>query len=158
MYATIILIANKDCLYKLSHFIHYLLNTCVSVNLSSLNNGGNCVPQSPGSHGAGLWQETQTPFVTWGSGIRRPVISTSNNCGHYSDKLCTDWQLENIERSDIKQADVAALMAHLVGTPLPVNSVGRLPVSVLDAPPQAKANALLANAEQILAQFQVCGP
>ncbi|XP_005102628.1 GPI ethanolamine phosphate transferase 1 [Aplysia californica] len=106
-----------------------------------------------GSHGAGHAQETLTPFVAWGAGVRSPVKSA--NCGVYTDSFCADWKLEDVQRSDMEQADVATLMSHLVGIPFPVNSVGRLPVDILNASRGEKAEALLANAEQILAQFQV---
>ncbi|BFZ12644.1 hypothetical protein BsWGS_15683 [Bradybaena similaris] len=106
-----------------------------------------------GSHGAGHAHETLTPFVAWGAGVRGPVLSHS--CGSFADSLCSEWHLQSVKRYDVEQADIAPLMAHLIGTSLPVNSVGTLPIDVLDATDGNKAQALLANAEQILAQFQV---
>ncbi|CAG5124117.1 unnamed protein product, partial [Candidula unifasciata] len=106
-----------------------------------------------GSHGAGHAHETLTPFVAWGRGVRGPVLSHS--CGSYTDSFCEEWNLQSVKRYDVEQADIAPLMAFLIGIPLPVNSVGILPIDVLNATDADKAQALLANAEQILAQFQV---
>ncbi|XP_059143432.1 GPI ethanolamine phosphate transferase 1-like [Physella acuta] len=106
-----------------------------------------------GSHGAGHAHETLTPFVAWGAGIRKPVVSSS--CGNYDDSFCTDWKLHTVKRTDIEQADIAPLMSFLVGVPYPLNSVGKLPVDFLEASDGDKAEALFANAKQILAQFQV---
>ncbi|CAL1547843.1 unnamed protein product [Lymnaea stagnalis] len=107
-----------------------------------------------GSHGAGHPHETLTPFVAWGAGIR-PPISTSDCGGTYKDSFCSEWNLDTVKRTDIEQADISPLMSYLIGVPFPVNSVGTLPIDVLSAPEDEKAEALLANAEQILAQFQV---
>ncbi|KAJ5317398.1 Phosphatidylinositolglycan class N-domain-containing protein [Penicillium antarcticum] len=59
------------------------------------------------------------------------------------------------ERHDVAQADIAALMAYLVGLEFPVNSVGELPLSFLDATDEQKAKALLANAREILEMYCV---
>ncbi|GJC94727.1 GPI ethanolamine phosphate transferase 1 [Colletotrichum higginsianum] len=46
-------------------------------------------------------------------------------------------------------------MAYLIGVEFPVNSVGELPLSYLDAKPKEKAEALLANAREILEMYGV---
>ncbi|GFS09266.1 GPI ethanolamine phosphate transferase 1, partial [Elysia marginata] len=106
-----------------------------------------------GSHGAGHPQETLTPFLAWGPGVRQPVVQ--ENCGKFPDSFCADWHLNSIRRCDMEQADIAPLMAYLIGVALPVNSVGVLPIDVLSAGDPVKAEALFANAKQLLAQFQV---
>uniref|UniRef100_A0A2C9JNT5 GPI ethanolamine phosphate transferase 1 n=1 Tax=Biomphalaria glabrata TaxID=6526 RepID=A0A2C9JNT5_BIOGL len=106
-----------------------------------------------GSHGAGQPHETLTPLVTWGAGIRKPILTS--NCGAYGDKFCTAWNLESVKRNDVQQVDIAPLMSYLIGVPYPMNSIGILPIDLLSASEGDKATALLANAEQILAQFQV---
>ena len=43
------------------------------------------------------------------------------------------WGLSSVERVDVHQADVCALMSALLGTPFPVNSHGIVPLEYLDA-------------------------
>lgn len=61
-----------------------------------------------GSHGAGHPTETQTPIVAWGAGINKDHIDSL----HWENK-----------RDDMEQADIAPLMAALLGINFPVNSV-----------------------------------
>ena len=62
------------------------------------------------------------------------------------------WGLEDKERCDVDQADVASLGASVLGMPPPTHNAGSLPVSYLDpAIPSARSGAALANAEQLLA-------
>eukprot|EP00854_Cymbomonas_tetramitiformis_P015911 gene15911-18867_t len=49
-------------------------------------------------------------------------------------------------------ADIAPLAASLLGRPIPLNSVGLLPTAYLNLPLPAMAEAMLANARQLLAQ------
>lgn len=65
------------------------------------------------------------------------------------------WKLSHIERQDMNQADIAPLMASLIGVPFPLNSVGVLPLGYLDNTEHYKAESLLSNALQILAQYEV---
>uniref|UniRef100_A0A8C9QSA8 GPI ethanolamine phosphate transferase 1 n=1 Tax=Spermophilus dauricus TaxID=99837 RepID=A0A8C9QSA8_SPEDA len=81
-----------------------------------------------GSHGAGHPSETLTPLVTWGAGIK------------YPQKV---------------SADIAPLMASLIGVPFPLNSVGILPVEYLNNTDLFKAESMFTNAVQILEQFKV---
>ncbi|CAO0798155.1 unnamed protein product [Mucor circinelloides] len=103
-----------------------------------------------GGHGDGHPDNTRTPIVAWGAGVRKPIRSS---LGH--DAFSADWGLDHVQRDDIRQADIAPLMAHLVGINLPVNSVGELPLSYLDADEMTKAQAAFSNARQILEQYQV---
>ncbi len=48
----------------------------------------------------------------------------------------------------------AALQSVLAGVPIPANSAGRIPIGFLNASPEFKAKAALANAQQILAEFE----
>ncbi|XP_043300154.1 GPI ethanolamine phosphate transferase 1 isoform X3 [Cervus canadensis] len=74
-----------------------------------------------------------------------------------SDHGMTDWEwkLENWKRRDINQADVAPLMAALIGVPFPLNSVGIVPVDILNTSDLFKAESMFTNAVQILEQFKV---
>eukprot|EP01135_Chromosphaera_perkinsii_P011111 Nk52_evm20s2340 gene=Nk52_evmTU20s2340 len=106
-----------------------------------------------GSHGGGHPDETQTPILAWGAGVTEPVARKTNEmCGH--DSLSTEWRLAHLCRRDIKQADVAALMTGLIGSPFPVHNVGVLPLEYLDAGDEYRMTALYANTLQILAQYQ----
>ncbi|MGH0152260.1 UNVERIFIED_CONTAM: hypothetical protein FKN15_058826 [Acipenser sinensis] len=74
-----------------------------------------------------------------------------------SDHGMTDWEwkLENFKRLDVNQADVAPLMSSLIGVPIPLNSVGVLPVDYLNSSNHFKAESMFANAIQILEQFKI---
>lgn len=105
-----------------------------------------------GSHGAGHPSETLTPFVTWGAGIKFPQNVSAQQ---YEDEFLKEWRLENWKRQDINQADIAPLMASLIGVPFPLNSVGILPVGYLNNTGLFKAESMFTNAVQILEQFKV---
>ncbi|KAH9985887.1 Phosphatidylinositolglycan class N-domain-containing protein [Russula compacta] len=77
-----------------------------------------------GNHGDGDPDNTRTPLVAWGAGIRGPV---RDHIPQIPDDYSAPWGLSHIVRRDVGQADVAALMSALLGTHWPVNSVGVLP-------------------------------
>ncbi|GAP90260.1 putative GPI ethanolamine phosphate transferase 1 [Rosellinia necatrix] len=107
-----------------------------------------------GSHGDGHPDNTRTPLVAWGSGVAKPKIYKEGTApGH--DEYSADWNLARIQRHDVHQADVAALMAYLVGLEFPANSVGELPLSYLSADTKRKAEASLVNAREILEMYRV---
>lgn len=107
-----------------------------------------------GSHGDGHPDNTRTPLIAWGAGVAKPVTTPGGIApGH--DELSLDWGLDHVQRHDVSQADVAALMAYLVGLDFPVNSVGELPLSFLSGDIAAKSEAFLANARGILDQYRI---
>lgn len=107
-----------------------------------------------GSHGDGHPDNTRTPLIAWGSGVAKPEIHQGAVApGH--DDYSSDWNLDPVRRHDVSQADVAALMAYLVGLEYPANSVGELPLEYLAAPINDKAEALLVNAQGILEMYRV---
>lgn len=69
-----------------------------------------------GSHGEASLSETEVPYVIWGSGILKPKM-VSNSPGPLN------WNLNHLERVDMKQNDFAPLMSILLGVPIPVNSL-----------------------------------
>ncbi|KAK2739565.1 Glycosyl phosphatidyl inositol anchor synthesis [Myotisia sp. PD_48] len=108
-----------------------------------------------GSHGDGHPDNTRTPLVVWGAGVAKPKNSKKGIAPGHEDGFSSDWNLDHIQRHDVAQADVAALMAYLVGLDFPVNSVGELPLSYIDASPREKAQAALANAQGVLEMYRV---
>ncbi|KAK0636892.1 GPI ethanolamine phosphate transferase 1 [Bombardia bombarda] len=111
-----------------------------------------------GSHGDGHPDNTRTPLIAWGSGVAKPQLYPDTAVaaaapGH--DDYSSDWNLNNVQRHDVAQADVAALMSYLAGVEFPANSVGELPLSYLAANIRDKAEASLVNAQCILEQYRV---
>ncbi|SCV03486.1 LANO_0G04434g1_1 [Lachancea nothofagi CBS 11611] len=104
-----------------------------------------------GSHGDGHPNNTRTPLVAWGPGIKKPVM---NEVPVY-DNYTQGWNLSQIKRNDVKQADIASFMSYLIGANYPVNSVGELPLAYIDDSEENKLKALYANARSILEQYLV---
>jgi phosphatidylinositol glycan class N len=109
-----------------------------------------------GIHGDGDPQNTETPIVAWGAGVSRPKFSDQHRSHLVENSRPTpkQWFLDHLSRFDVTQADIAPLMATLIGVPLPVNSVGVLPTEYLEGSIDFKASALLDNAKVILVQYQ----
>ncbi|KAM0867631.1 hypothetical protein ACQ4PT_041884 [Festuca glaucescens] len=116
-----------------------------------------------GSHGDGHPSNTDTPLVAWGAGIRSPKFLAYTDKPDDGFRFVDDhrhdmptpqnWALEGFERVDVNQADIAPLMATLVGLPCPLNSVGNLPSHYLKLSKVDEVEAVLANTKQILNQF-----
>lgn len=108
-----------------------------------------------GSHGDGHPDNTRTPLIAWGSGVAKPAINSTGKAYGHEDGFSADWKLDNVQRHDVAQADVAALMAYLAGLEFPVNSVGELPLPYIAADAREKAEALLANVKGVLEMYRV---
>ncbi|PWN20585.1 PigN-domain-containing protein [Microstroma glucosiphilum] len=120
-----------------------------------------------GNHGDGEPDNTRTPIVAWGSGLRGPrTVAWDEPQGavqlarrakeEETDAYYDDWKgLEMLDREDIEQADVTALMATLLALPLPANSEGRLPLGFVHVIPEVAARAMLANALEVLEIYRV---
>ena len=87
---------------------------------------------------------TRTPLVAWGKGIRGP-LPDSTPSSH--DSSSEQWGLSHLLRRDVEQADIASLMAALIGINWPVNSVGVLP----DVHPTRPGYLLPSKGDQTLA-------
>jgi phosphatidylinositol glycan class N len=108
-----------------------------------------------GSHGDGHPDNTRTPLIAWGAGVAGPKFSQGGIAPGHEDEFSSDWDLDQVHRHDVAQADIAALMAYLAGLEFPVNSVGELPLSYLAATPSEKAEAALVNAREVLEMYKV---
>jgi phosphatidylinositol glycan class N len=108
-----------------------------------------------GSHGDGNPDNTRTPLIAWGAGVAKPIKTVGMKADGHEDGFSHDWNLDYIQRNDVDQADVAALMAYLIGADFPTNSVGVLPLTYLDKSDKEKAEALLVNAREILEMYRV---
>ena len=108
-----------------------------------------------GSHGDGHPDNTRTPLIAWGSGVAKPRVVAQGKAPGHDDGFSADWGLDEIQRHDVAQADIAALMAYLAGLEFPVNSVGELPLSYISRNTEEKAEAALANARGVLEMYHV---
>ncbi|CAE6506194.1 unnamed protein product [Rhizoctonia solani] len=118
-----------------------------------------------GNHGDGDPDNTRTPLIAWGSGIRGPVPDPDSNSTHDSySKPAWGQPLTDLARADVQQADVAALMSALLGVDWPMNSVGVVP-GLVNGPGYLKeagkrgneqmARIGVVNARAILEQYRV---
>ncbi|ODV94074.1 hypothetical protein PACTADRAFT_4030 [Pachysolen tannophilus NRRL Y-2460] len=104
-----------------------------------------------GSHGDGHPNNTRTPLICWGSGIKKPVILNDPIYDDYTNS----WDLHHIKRNDVNQADIASLISNLIGINYASNSVGELPLDYLDTSEEQKLKSLYQNAKAILEQYLV---
>lgn len=103
---------------------------------------------------------TQTPLIAWGSGIRGPLPDTYISS---HDSYSEPWGLQHLFRRDVEQADIASLMAALIGIDWPVNSVGVIPDVDTNRPgyldpklgDESRAQAALTNAKVSFYNFVI---
>eukprot|EP00899_Mesostigma_viride_P015248 jgi/Mesvir1/23724/Mv18668-RA.2 len=81
-----------------------------------------------------------------------PARSFVDRCQQKGATTPASWAVSHATRRDVDQADIAPLMATLLGVPIPVNSVGRTPLEYLDVGAEGRARALYLNARQLLSQ------
>ncbi|KAF8626715.1 hypothetical protein AX17_006482 [Amanita inopinata Kibby_2008] len=114
-----------------------------------------------GNHGDGHPDNTRTPLIAWGRGVRGPLPDTLPSS---HDAYSEQWGLNHLLRRDVEQADIASLMATLVGLEWPVNSVGVLPDVDPSRPgfldpalfnDETVARAAMVNAKVILEHYRV---
>lgn len=101
-----------------------------------------------GSHGDSERANTETPLVVWGAGVRGAAAPRNT-----TPPLPAQWALDAVRRVDVNQADVAPLMAALLGVPNPTNSIGLLPVDYLERDARAVEQLQIANLQAIYRQL-----
>ncbi|XP_050344362.1 GPI ethanolamine phosphate transferase 1 [Nymphalis io] len=99
-----------------------------------------------GSHGTGDEHETQTPYVLWGSGVEQTI----------GKDIKLDLETNSMSfghRFDINQADLTPLMSTILSIPVPANSIGHLPIKLLNMTLLNKAKAIYSNCRQMISQY-----
>ncbi|KAF4604209.1 Glycosyl phosphatidyl inositol anchor synthesis [Pleurotus pulmonarius] len=113
-----------------------------------------------GVHGDGHPDNTRTPLIAWGAGIRGPLPDSSPSS---HDEYSQPWGLTHLLRRDVEQADITALMASLLGLQWPAHSVGILPDADISRPgylalstgEETIARASLANANALMEHYRL---
>lgn len=102
-----------------------------------------------GSHGSGNQHETETPFLAWGAGVNYWLPASDDFATR--SYITVGGQL--IPRYDIQQADATPLMSTLLGIPVPMNNLGKLPYMYPNVSKVYLANAFSNNAYQLHAMY-----
>ena len=89
------------------------------------------------------------PFIAWGAGIKNPRSKHSSLLTVH-DEWSELWGLEHFERVDLDQTDIAPLLSVLIGTQIPLHSLGVLPVHYIHYNKEFFAEASYSNALQLL--------
>ncbi|XP_003382254.1 putative kinase domain protein [Trichinella spiralis] len=103
-----------------------------------------------GSHGSGSLDEISTPLIAWGAGIRTTTVPKN---------VPPCWNDIDEQHCRINQVvfswpvDVAPFLASLIGINFPMNSVGILPLDLLNVSQKAESLLMWNNFKQILDQF-----
>ncbi|GAA57165.1 GPI ethanolamine phosphate transferase 1, partial [Clonorchis sinensis] len=109
-------------------------------------------------HGGDSLQETITPLLVWGAGLVGPKLSETSSGKHLltqTDSYGFPVQIEGRRMSEIQQVDLCPLTAALLGIPIPENSRGRLPLTLVSSNDPVKFQMIRANCLQLIAQLQI---
>ena len=101
-----------------------------------------------GGHGNAESVLTRSPFIAWGAGIASPMASL------VLDEDAQTWKLGSTMRRDIQQVDISSILSASIGTPFPVNSIGKVPLNVFNVDNKTKSSMMMTNALQVFQQYQ----
>ena len=104
------------------------------------------------AHGDGNPECTRTPFVAWGSGIRKPILREKKPP---EEDTPSEWRLDNLVRHDISQIDITPLSAGLIGSNFPMNSLGIMPIDILDVTNKIKSKILFGNMMELYEIYKI---
>lgn len=104
------------------------------------------------AHGDGQPDCTRTPFVIWGSGIRESKYREKKP---EEEDTPEDWNLNNYERKDISQIDITPLIAGLLGTNFPMNSLGILPLDIFNINEKIKSKLIYGNMMELFELYKI---
>ena len=94
------------------------------------------------AHGDGNPDCTRTPYVIWGAGIRKAIKRDKKPL---DEDTPSNWNLDHIVRRDISQINIAPLLAGIIDINFPMNSVGIIPLDILDASDKVKSKIIYTN-------------
>eukprot|EP00834_Sanchytrium_tribonematis_P007063 NODE_588_length_5657_cov_0.948183.p1 type:complete len:610 gc:universal NODE_588_length_5657_cov_0.948183:3898-2069(-) len=110
-----------------------------------------------GSHGDSDPHNIKTPFVIWGSNISPDIFDSDHELQKHFDfyeswlldhKLQYDITAKSIPQpTSINQIDIASLIGILLGSSVPSNNLGVVPIKLL--PKKKRLNALIDNYNQL---------
>ena len=92
------------------------------------------------------------PLVIWGAGIRNAIHRKKKPKNEDTPK---NWKLDNILRRDIYEIDMTPLISGLFGINFPINSLGVIPIDILNATDKVKSKILFANTMEIYENYRV---
>ena len=104
------------------------------------------------AHGDGNPDCTRTPFVIWGAGIRKAIHREKKPLDEDTPR---NWNLDQVVRNDISQIDVTPLSAALIGINFPVNSLGIIPLDILDVSDKIKSKMLFGNFLELFEIYKI---
>lgn len=104
------------------------------------------------AHGDGKPECTRTPLVIWGSGIRKPIYREKKPS---EEDTPWEWGLDHFVRQDISQIDLTPLISGLIGSNFPMNSLGIIPLNILDISDKIKAKLIFGNFEELFEIYKI---
>ena len=104
------------------------------------------------AHGDGKPECTRTPLVIWGSSIRKPIYRKKKPP---EEDTPSEWGLDNFVRQDISQIDLTPLISGLIGSNFPMNSLGIIPLNILDISDKIKTKLIYGNFKELFEIYKI---